>query len=73
MKKILIAASAAFLLAACGEVDQSRTGVRTDTAAFQGTNMPNTAQGWKPGDKNSWQQELKTRTQRGQNEYTRVH
>lgn len=73
MMRASIAAAALLALAACGEVDQSRTGVRTDTAAFQGTNMPYTAQGWKPGDKTSWEQQLKTRTQQGQNDYAKVN
>ena len=31
-----------------------------------------TAPGWKVGDKASWQEQLKTRAQNGQNEYTRT-
>ena len=44
-----------------------------DTAAFQGTGMPFAAPGWKQGDKVSWEQQLKTRTQNGQNDYTKVN
>ena len=35
--------------------------------------MPFTAPGWKPGDKVSWEQQLKTRTQNGQNDYAKVN
>ena len=31
-----------------------------------------TAQGWKPGDKASWEAQLTTRAQNGQNEYNRT-
>ncbi len=34
--------------------------------------MAFSAPGWKPGDKTSWEQQLKTRTQ-SQNDYTRVN
>ena len=30
------------------------------------------ATGWKPGDRNSWEQQLKVRTVRGQNEYAKI-
>jgi hypothetical protein len=61
-------------LAGCGENPQTiGTGVRSDTAAFQGTGMPYAAPGWKQGDKISWEQQLKTRTQNGQNDYAKVN
>ena len=60
-------------LAACSEAPQTASGVRSDSPAFQGTNMPFTASGWKPGDRNSWEQQLKVRTQMGQNDYAKVN
>jgi hypothetical protein len=61
------------LLAACGEQHQTISqGVKTDTAAFAGTGKPFTAPGWKPGDKGSWEQQMKVRTQMGQNDYNKV-
>ncbi len=60
-------------LAACTEKPQtigSNAGV--DQPAFQGTGKAFVAPGWKPGDRNSWEQELKTRT-RNQNDYTKVN
>jgi hypothetical protein len=74
MKHELILAAAVMALAACTEKPQTReSGVVVDTPAFQGTGMPFTAPGWKAGDKVSWEQHLKTRTQNGQNDYTRVN
>jgi hypothetical protein len=73
MKRILTASAALLALAACTETPQTATGIKSDTAAFQGTGMPFTAAGWKPGDRTSWEQQLKTRTQQGQNDYAKVN
>ena len=71
---ICCAVAAALALAACTEKTQTiGEGSRHDTAAFQGPATAFTAPGWKPGDRASWDQELKTRTVNGQNEYTRVN
>jgi len=71
--RIFLITAAALALAACGETPQTKTGVKQDTALFQGTGLPYTAAGWKPGDKNSWEQQLKVRTQNGQNDYAKVN
>ncbi len=69
-----LAVPAAIALAACTEKTQTiGQGSAHDTAAFQGPTTGFTASGWKPGEKTSWEQELKTRTVNGQNEYTRVN
>jgi hypothetical protein len=74
MSRILIIIWTLAVLSACSEHTQTiGTGVRQDSAAFQGTGMPFTAPGWKPGDKTSWEQQLKTRTQNGQNDYNKVN
>ena len=66
--------SAAALLAACGEKPQTlQSGVKVDGQAFQGTATQFAAPAWKQGDKVSWEQHLKTRTQQGQNEYNKVN
>ena len=74
MKRILIlAVSVAGLagLAACTERPQTLdSGVKMDSQAFQGTGMPYAEPGWKQGDKASWEQHLKNRTQ-NQNDYAR--
>ena len=70
---ILVAAAAA--LAACGEDPQVANRVKQDAALHSGTGVgaPFSASGWKAGDRNSWEQQLKTRTQAGQNDYLRVN
>ena len=60
-------------LTACGDKAQTLSGTKRDGAAFEGTTNPYNAPGWKAGDKTSWEQQLKARTQHGQNEYTRVN
>jgi hypothetical protein len=61
------------LLAACTEQPQTiGSNARQDAAAFQGTGKPFQAQGWKAGDKGSWESQLKVRTQMGQNDYNKV-
>ena len=74
MMRLLIAVAAALALSACGEKPQAmKDNAKQDTAAFQGTGMPYAAPGWKAGDKASWETQLKTRTQNGQNDYTKVN
>ena len=62
----------ALCLAACGDKQQSAGGVKGDVALYQGVNTKYAAPGWKAGDKTSWEQALKARTQNGQNEYNRT-
>ena len=69
--RVAILASAVLTLAACGEKPQELVGGKQDTASFQGTGLPFAAPGWKQGDRISWEQHLKTRTQQGQNEYAK--
>jgi len=70
---VIFAALAVAALAGCTEQPQTlSSGVKVDSAAYQGTGAAYTADGWKPGEKVSWEQQLKTRTVNGQNEYTKV-
>ncbi|MFC5498265.1 hypothetical protein ACFPOE_12040 [Caenimonas terrae] len=74
MMRALVLVAAALALAACGERPQAmKDNAKQDAAAFQGTGMPFTAPGWKPGDKTAWESQLRTRTQNGQNDYTKVN
>ena len=74
IKHILLAAASVLALSACGEKPQGIGGVKQDTPPFNGTGESKFAQpGWKAGDKNSWEQQLRTRAQNGQNDYTRVN
>jgi hypothetical protein len=61
-------------LAACAEREQTASGIKSDAAPFNGTNHqpPFMATGWKPGDRNSWEQQMKVRTMQGQNDYAKV-
>lgn len=70
MKKTAFAAISAVLLVACGERSQDLGASRKDAALYEGTGIAVfTAPGWKPGDKASWQSELRARAQYGQNDY----
>ncbi|MFN5939038.1 MAG: hypothetical protein ACK44C_01535 [Polaromonas sp.] len=62
----------ALCLSACGDKPQSMGGVKGDVAPYQGVDNKFAAPGWKAGDKTSWEQALKARTQNTQNEYTRT-
>lgn len=70
--RAFIAIAALAALAACSERPQDATGIKTDKTAFSGTGLPYQAPGWTPGDKTSWEQQLRTRGQ-GQNEYVKVN
>ncbi|MFI8615204.1 hypothetical protein ACIGHN_06825 [Acidovorax sp. NPDC077693] len=75
MHRTLLVASAALALAAlsaCGEKPQTGAGIRSDAAPYAGTGSAFTQPGWTAGDKASWEAQLKTRQQYGQNEYTRI-
>ncbi len=75
MKRFLMLAACAALLAGCGEVDQSKTASNTnrdDAPAWQGAKNAYVVKGWSPGDKTSWETQLRTRGQT-QNEYTKVN
>ncbi|KQX93824.1 hypothetical protein ASD34_24005 [Variovorax sp. Root473] len=72
-------ASGTMLLAACSEKPQTNAeGVKYDAVPWSGTGTQAntgtvfTAPGWKVGDKASWEQQIKTRSN-GQNEYTRTN
>jgi len=72
---IVVMAAAATSLVACGDQPQevSGSGVKQDGAPYKGVGSSQYAQeGWKVGDRNSWEQQLKTRAQYGQNDYTRM-
>lgn len=68
------ACAAVLALAGCGEKSQDLgTSAKLDAPPYDGTGVASfTAPGWKAGDANSWTQELRTRGQYGQNEYTRI-
>ena len=61
-------------LSACGDKPQTiGGGNKSQVASFQGAQNPFVAPGWTPGDKTSWEQGLKARMQRTQNEYSKTN
>lgn len=73
MNHTLAIVAVAALLSACGEQPQTLGAVKQDAAPYQGTGKPYVAAGWKPGDKASWESQLKARAQNGQNDYSRMN
>ena len=69
---VIALAVGAAALAGCADKEQTATGVKTDTPPYAGTGKPYAAPGWKAGDRNSWEQQLKVRTVQGQNDYAKV-
>lgn len=64
----------AMAVAACTEKPQTiGANSQQDASAFQGTKMPFVAPGWQQGNRTSWEQQIKTRTQMGQNDYNKVN
>lgn len=71
--RIFLVSAMALTLAACGEKPQGMGGIKQDAAPHTGVGKSQYIQGgWTAGDKGSWEQQLKSRAQYGQNDYTRV-
>ena len=75
MRRLLLVTLVGWLLAACTEQPQT-IGTRVhDEAPYAGATGERaafTAGGWTAGDPKSWREQLRVRTQRGQNEYNRM-
>jgi hypothetical protein len=72
---LLMATAVAVPLAGCGEKAQTAGGASTkkaDGKAWEAVQSAHVADGYKSGDKAAWEAQLKARTERGQNEYTRT-
>ncbi len=67
---VLLIASCAMALSACGENAQT-LGTKDDATAFSGVNNAFIEKGWQAGDKTSWERQLNARAQYGQNDHTR--
>jgi hypothetical protein len=74
MMRLLLVSLSALALMACSERDQSLTGspVKSDGKSWQGAKNDFVAHGWTPGDKTSWEKQIRTRGQ-NQNEYIRMN
>ena len=70
---LLGAMATALLLAACADKPQTAATKQHDTRPWQGLAAGQSADaGWKAGDQAAWEEQLRSRAQRGQNEYTRA-
>lgn len=73
MKQVLFSVMLLVGLSACGEKPQALETNKHDSAAYTGTGKAFVNKDWKPGDKTSWESQLKARQQYGQNDYTRMN
>ena len=75
MKRLVFSCALVALmgLSGCGEKPQTLGSNKGHVAAFEGAHNPFVVPGWTPGDKSSWEQELKARTLRTQNEYSKMN
>ena len=66
-----VGVATALIVAGCGEKPQTATQRKVDATAYSGSTVNGyTEQGWKPGDKTSWEGQMRERN-KGQNEYGR--
>lgn len=72
IKRALCAVSLGLLLAACGDKVQvgAAPAKKADAQAWEGAGNAYAAEGWKAGDKASWESQMRNRAQ-AQNEYNR--
>jgi hypothetical protein len=74
MIKVTLLLLSTAALVACGDKQQTAATPTKDAAPYAGTGVASfTAPGWKAGDKVAWEQQLKTRMQNSQNEYSKVN
>ena len=73
MKRALLMVAVAAALAACGEQPQTLGAGKQDASPHSGTGKAFVEGGWKQGDQTSWESQLKARTQRGQDDYSRMN
>ena len=69
---IVAVAAVGLGLSGCGEKPQTSGARKADTRPYTVATGTHTASGWKAGDAVSWESQVNTRTQNGQNEYTRT-
>lgn len=74
MMRVLLIGLSVILLVACGEKSQSQADARKVSGShpWQGARNSYVEKGWSPGDKASWETQLRTRAQ-NQNEYVKVN
>ena len=72
MNRLAIVLLCGLATVACSEKPQAKLGSAHDAAAYSGTRNGFAASGWQAGDKNSWEQQLRTRGQYGMNDHSRA-
>ena len=75
MKRLVALGSAAAVglgMLGCGEKAQTSGTRKADSHPYAAATGTHTAAGWKAGDATSWESQMTSRTQNGQNEYTRT-
>lgn len=75
MRRLIVigaAAACGLVLVGCGEKTQSAGPRKADAHPYTSATGTHTASGWKAGDAVSWERQMTSRTQNGQNEYTRT-
>ena len=75
MKRLVAIGAAAALslgLLGCGEKPQTSGTRKADSRPYTAATGTHTASGWKAGDATSWEGQINSRTQNGQNEYIRT-
>ena len=72
MKRFVTLSLVAMALAACGEKAQTLGANHSDAPAYSGTGKAFADPNWKPGDKKSWESQLRARGQYGQNDFSRM-
>ena len=61
----------ALMISGCGDKVQTKAERKADATAYSGSTVSGyTAPGWQPGDKASWEGQIRERN-KGQNEYQR--
>ena len=71
---VTMAMASTLTLSGCGDKPQTLgTAAKQDSSAYLGTGSPFVVGGWKPGDKVSWESQLKARTQSSQNDYSKAN
>ena len=71
IKRISVILISVAALSACGEKAQT-LGTKNDATAFSSATNNFVAPGWTAGDKNSWEQHLRARSQYGMNDHSRA-
>ena len=75
MRRLVVMGAAAAVglgLLGCGDKPQTSGTRKADSHPYTAATGTHTAAGWKAGDATSWESQMKSRAQNGQNEYTRT-